>query len=86
MKNLNPHGHPRQISKEVKRELTTFEIEQTRPHQVCKIYEVENSNWNLFLLTEGYFLSVPKDQKSGCKTSVFGSIEHAKKYHEFINL
>lgn len=86
MKKLNPHGNPKEISREVKRELTAFEIEQTHRHQVLKVYEVENSNWNLFLLTEGYFLSVPKDTEKGCKTSVFGSPEHAEKYHEFINL
>lgn len=86
MQNLNPHGNPKEISREVKRELTPFEIEQAHPYKVYKIYEVENSNWNLFLLSEGYFLSVPKDEKSGCKTSVFGGMQHAEKYHEFINL
>lgn len=90
MQNLNPHGNRKEISREVKRDIKLFEEKYIKlilcnPAELLKIYETENSNWNLFLMQDNKFLSIPKTDKE-CAPSFFGDIRHAEKYHEFINL
>lgn len=89
MTNLNPHGNRKEISREVKREIKPFEQNYLNSFwnkgEVSKIYEVEDSSWNLFLLDNEYFLSIPKIENS-CGASIFGSVQHTEKYHELINL
>ena len=89
--NLNPHGQVKDIAQEVKRDIKNFEkifIKKVlnKPEDVVKIYEVKRDNWNLFLLKDNYFLSIPKFENDGCKPSIYGPIEHAEKYNIFKNL
>lgn len=84
-RNLNPYGNQKTRANEVKREIKTFEAKYiqeicNQQNEIAKIYECEESNWNLFLLKRGYFLSIPK-KENHCSPSTYGSIEHTEKFN-----
>jgi len=85
MENLNPYGHQKTKANEVKREIKTLEAKYIKEiyykaDDIVKIYECEESNWNLFLLKRDYFLSIPK-KENHCSPSHFGSREHTEKFN-----
>lgn len=87
----------KELNIEVKRDLQNYEIEfinklsySNSTVNVVKIYDSKRTNWNLILIQhesskESYFVSIPKIENS-CSPSVYGSIEHAEQYNEFVNL
>ncbi len=91
MKTLNPFGCKKTISNEVIRDIKSFELNFLdrvfcKPENVTKIYESENSNWNMFLIKNEYFVSIPKNEDTGCKPSINGSVKYTLDYHIFKNL
>ena len=81
----NPHGQLKSIYMLNPRSLETFEKEYlndvlVNPEREFKVFtDTQRSNWNMILVDNQYFVSMPKTPKD-CKPSIFGSIKHALKY------
>lgn len=93
MNNLNQFGKEKTKYFQVNRKLTEKELSYfhisifpSDINRITKIYEAENGNWNLLLVDDMYFLSIPKDSIIGCKPSVFGDLRHTHKCYNLINL
>ena len=48
------------------------------------IWEQEgDSNWILGRVKDGYYVSLSREENSGCKSSMFGDERHTKSIYEF---
>ena len=73
----------------MKKELTKLDLDSYEFSKEAKKYLGDNkvkaiykdngsSNWDMAELEAGYFVFLSKDDNSGCKSGVFGSIAHTK--------
>lgn len=89
MQNLNPFGQKKDINVLTKRALKPFEVDFlndvfVKVDQVICFYETKGGNFNLVLNSKGFFVSIPKDKKTGCKPSIYGDKTHTLKYNILI--